>query len=261
MAASNSKIKFSICIDPVYTDYDYYDRIKIAAEQGFDGIELWDIASLDIDKVRITCENSNIRIANFNCLDAWNKHMGADTPVVVKNMKETLKMAKAVNAHNVLVLAGYMANLHDNQKNIMITNLKRIAETAEMERVQVSIEPLNSIVDHKNYSLVTSADGFEIVRCVNSDYIKMVFDIYHMQIMEGNVIANMTHNIGLIGHIHSAACPARHEHFLGENDYRNIIKAVEESGYGGYFGSEYFPSYDSRQSPLDVFNYLKSYSD
>ncbi|MDR2370193.1 MAG: TIM barrel protein [Treponema sp.] len=138
-------------------------------------------------------------------------------------------------------------------------NLKRLAESAEKYGVQAGLEPLNSLVEHRGHFLDSSGVGFEIIKCVDSSMIRLVYDIYHMQIMEGNIISNMTKNLELIGHIHSAGCPGRHEHFLGENDYPNILRALDSAGYDHYVGSEYFPSYDDRKSTRDVLSYLKSY--
>ena len=96
-------------------------------------------------------------------------------------------------------------------------------------------------------------DGYEIIKCVNNPWIGLVYDIYHMQIMEGNIISNITRNIELTGHIHTAGCPGRHEHFLGENDYPNILAAIARTSYTGFIGLEYFPSYDSQNLLLMYF--------
>ena len=77
-----------------------------------------------------------------------------------------------------------------------------------------------------------------------------------MQIMEGNIIDNITRNIDFIGHFHSAGVPGRHEHFNGESDYKNILKAIEKTGYNRYFGLEYWPTYDHKKSLEDVKKYL-----
>ncbi len=100
--------------------------------------------------------------------------------------------------------------------------------------------------------------GFEIVRSVGSNSVKLLYDVYHMQIMEGNIIDTVTRNIDLIGHFHSAGVPGRHEHFNGENDYPNILKAIAATPYSRFFGLEYWPTYDHRQSLKDVLAYLKS---
>ena len=253
-------LKFSLCIDPAFTDYSYYDRVKIAADLGYDGVEFWDVNEFDLEKMAAVCEENSIRVANMNCYDAWSMNMCEQTKLILPNMQKTFEAAHTLNAENILVLSSYSGYANAScQKMIMVENLKRISELAEKYGVMVNIEPLNSIVEHKGIELTSSGDGFEIVKCVGSDYIGMVFDIYHMQIMEGNIISNMTRNINLIGHVHTAGCPNRHEHFLGENDYPNILKAISMAGYNRYVGSEYFPSYDSQQSAADVLAYLKQY--
>ncbi len=257
----NEHLKFSLCLDPVFTDYDYYDRVKIAAELGYDGIELWDVTSLDPTRLRQVCDDCRIEVANFNCIDAWNQNMCRPSGGVLKNMQKTFQIGRELNARNILVLSSYREGRMGNYKNIMISNLKLIGELAAREEIHVNLEPLNILVEHRGYALDSSEDGFEIIKCVDNPWIGLVFDIYHMQIMEGNIISNLTGNIDLVGHIHTAGCPGRHEHFLGENDYPNILTAIAHTAYDGYIGLEYFPSYDSRQSVKDVLAYLKSYTE
>lgn len=126
------------------------------------------------------------------------------------------------------------------------------------EGVTVNMEALNSLVDHKGYYLDSSYMGFEIMKAVGCDNIKLLYDVYHMQIMEGNIIENVLKNIDLIGHFHSAGVPGRHEHFDGDNDYKNILKAINKTTYDRYFGLEYWPTYDHRKSLTDVKNYLSA---
>lgn len=253
------ELKFSLCLDPVFTDYDYYDRVRIAAELGFDGIELWDISQLDVTKLRNVCETSGIRVANYNCLDAWEQNMSLPFGQIKKTVQESLKKGKELDARNMLVLAGMAEGRGSNPKNILISNLSRIGELSAKEEIHVNLEPLNTLVEHKGYTLDSSADGYEIIKCADCPWIGLVYDIYHMQIMEGNIISNLTRNISLTGHIHTAGCPGRHEHFLGENDYPNILATAACADYDGYIGLEYFPTYDSRKSASDVLNYLKTY--
>jgi hydroxypyruvate isomerase len=252
-------IKFSLCLDPVFENYDLYDRVKIAAEQGFDGVEFWDIDSMDPEKMRYTCEDNHIVIANVNCKGAWENNMSRPCGIIGKNMEISFSRAKELNALNILVLAGEITGKEKCQQAIITENLKRLAEPAEKYEIQVSLEPLNSLLEHKGHFLDSSDIGFEIIKCVDSSLIRLVYDIYHMQIMEGNIISTMIKNIELIGHIHSAGCPGRHEHFLGENDYPNILRAIDAAGYDRFVGSEYFPSYENKTSTADVLAYLKSY--
>ena len=84
----------------------------------------------------------------------------------------------------------------------------------------------------------------------------MIFDIYHMQVMEGNIIQNIKDYSDIITHYHSAGVPGRGEHQLGELNYPAIIKAIEDTGYEGYFSLEYLATYESEQSIKDVLEYL-----
>lgn len=253
-------LKFSLCLNTVYTQYDLYDRVRIAADQGFDGVEFWDVSEFDLHKMAEVCAKNEIRLANFNCYDAWEFNMCEPISVVLPNMRKSFEAGKILGAENILVLSGYSRYANPScQKLIMIENMKRIAELADEYEINVNLEPLNCIVEHKGIELTSSGDGFEIIKCVDSERVGLVFDIYHMQIMEGNIISNMVKNIKLIGHVHTAGCPGRHEHFMGENDYPNILGSIYKAGYNGYVGCEYFPSYDSMQSTADVLDYLKQY--
>ena len=128
---------------------------------------------------------------------------------------------------------------------------------ASKANVTLCMESLNSLVDHKGYYLDSSLLGFDIVQQVGCDNIKLLYDVYHMQIMEGNIIANITSNVGSIGHFHSAGVPGRNEHMNGESDYRNILKAIVKNEYDCYFGLEYWTTYDAKTSLADCLKHLR----
>jgi hydroxypyruvate isomerase len=249
--------KFSLCIEPVLTEYDFYDRIKLAAELGLDAIEFWDPAGKDVSRIgRLAAENG-IKVAACCVKGAWDRRMNMPAPQVVENVKESIKLAKEMGCKSLIGLSGEIEGKADSQKNILIENLKRVADILVKENVTLVLEALNSLIDHKGYYLDSSYVGFEIMKSVGCDNIKLLYDVYHMQIMEGNVIENIKKNSDFIGHFHSAGVPGRHELFDGENDYNNILKAVDGSGYTGFFGLEYWPTYDNKKSISDVLKYLK----
>ena len=103
-------------------------------------------------------------------------------------------------------------------------------------------------MDHPGYYLTSSEEAFAIVREVGSPNVKVVFDIYHQQVSEGNIIPNIVNNLELIAHLHAAGHPGRHELQFGENDYRNIFAAVDKAGYTGACGLEYTPLTDPEES-------------
>jgi len=113
-------------------------------------------------------------------------------------------------------------------------------------------------VDHPGYYLDSSIEGCEIVRSIGSPYLNLLYDVYHMQIMEGNIIANIRRNMDAIGHFHSAGVPGRHEHFGTELNYLVILQAIEQAGYTGFFGLEYAPELpDHHASLVRVREYLQ----
>ena len=250
--------KFSLCIDMGLTDLDFYDRIPAAKELGFEAFEFWDPTGKDTARIGKLAVQNRIALSICCTQNTWGVRLNAPASRMVENMRESMKIAKGMGCPSLIALTGDIEGKVDSQKNILIENLKRVADLATKEDVTLCVEVLNSLVDHKGYYLDSSAVGFEILKVVGCDHIRLLFDIYHMQIMEGNIIQNVTANIDLIGHFHSAGVPGRHELSKGENDYRNILKAISGTSYDRYFGLEYMPTYDHRQSLKDELKYLKS---
>ena len=109
------------------------------------------------------------------------------------------------------------------------------------------IEPLNHR-NHPGYYLTHAKEAFDIVREADHPNVKVVYDIYHQQVTEGNIIPSITENLDCIAHLHGAGHPGRIELQYGENDYRVILRAVEAAGYTGAFGLEYRPTMPIEES-------------
>ena len=112
----------------------------------------------------------------------------------------------------------------------------------------IMLEPLNVLVNHPGYYLVTAGEGFDIVREVDHPLVKIVYDIYHQQVSEGNIIPSVTKNLDCIAHLHSAGHPGRHELQYGESDYKVIFDAIDKAGYTGACGLEYSPLLEPEES-------------
>ncbi|MGI6527454.1 MAG: TIM barrel protein [Caldicoprobacterales bacterium] len=250
-------MKFSLCIEPFFEDYNFYDRIKLAKDCGIDAIEFWDPSVYDTKKIGEIAANNNIPVAACCLNEAWTIRMNFPFDVVKKNVEKSINFGKDVGCKTFIGLSGELECKVDSQKSLLIENLKRVSEICEKEGVTIVLEALNSLYDHKGYYLDSSYVGFEIVKAVNSPSIKLLFDCYHMQLMEGNLINNIKNNIDFIGHFHSAGAPGRHELHLGETNYPYLINAIEDAGYDRYFGFEYWPTYDNEKSIRDVLSYVK----
>lgn len=253
--------KFSLCIEAVLDgEVDFYDRIQVAKDLGYDAVEFWDPADKDIAKIAKLSAQHNIPVSICCVKNAWNDlyRMSEDPKRVLQNVTESAKIVKDLGCKSLIGLSGDVKGHAYDETVVLIDNLKRCAETLEKEGVTLNLEALNSIVDHKGYFLDSSFVGFNIMKAVGSPNVRLLFDCYHMQIMEGNLTQNITNNIDRIGHFHSAGVPGRNEIMGGETNYEKIVKLVDGLGYDRYFGLEYWTSYDSMKSLKDTITYLKA---
>jgi hydroxypyruvate isomerase len=249
--------KYSLCIDAVLPEMDFYDRIGVAAELGFESFEFWDPAGKDIARIARLAAQNHIAVSICGVLESWGHPVEAPDGAFVAAVRRTLDMAAALDCHSLLALTGPAKGDPAAQKAALVENLKRATEVVEPLGLTLCVEALNTLVDHAGYFLNSARLGFEVVSAVGSPQVKLLYDVYHMQIMEGNIIATINANVAGVGHFHSAGVPGRHELFTGELDYGNIVKAVDAAGYQGYFGLEYWPTYDQRQSLIDTLKYLR----
>jgi hydroxypyruvate isomerase len=155
---------------------------------------------------------------------------------IVKESERLLPLVKAAGIPNMIVFSG-------NREG-----LKRITPMAEELGVTIVMELLNSRVDHKDYHCDRSPWGVEVVKGVGSARFKLLYDIYHMQIMEGDVIRTIRDNIEHIGHFHTGGVPGRNEIDAGQElNYTAICRAIADAGFKGYIGQEFIP----RREPMD----------
>ncbi|MBI5766979.1 MAG: TIM barrel protein [Verrucomicrobia bacterium] len=162
-------------------------------------------------------------------------------------MRAAIKVAAAAGAPNVIVLAGDRGSFTDARSMdhcaVFLSGIKQLAEDSG---VTLCIELLNSKVNHPGYVCDHTAWGVELCKRVNSPRVKLLYDIYHMQIMEGDVIRTIQQNIAWIGHFHTAGNPGRHEFDeTQEIYYPAVCKAIADLGYKGILSHEYTPTKDA----------------
>jgi len=165
---------------------------------------------------------------------------------IEKPYREMLIKAADAGAPNIIVMSGNRGGLPDEQG---IENcaafLNRVKALAEDKGINICMELLNSKVNHPDYQCDHTAWGVEVMKRVNSPRVKLLYDIYHMQIMEGDIIRTIRDNIQYIGHFHTAGNPGRHEiDETQELNYRPIAQAIVDAGYTGYLAHEYSPLKD-----------------
>ena len=188
--------------------------------------------------------------AEINLVDGFNDKQFHDT--LVKNYSEYIPEMKKAGYKQVICFSGSRRGKDDETGlNNCVEGLKRILPVAEKNNVMVVMELLNSKVDHKDYQCDKSAWGVELVNRVGSAHFALLYDIYHMQIDEGDVIRTIKDNHKYFVHYHTGGVPGRHE--IDESQelyYPAIMKAILETGFNGFVAQEFIPSKDDKNQQL-----------
>jgi hydroxypyruvate isomerase len=252
-------MKSSVCIEMIFTEVPFMERIAKSAAAGFDAIEFWNWDTKDLPAIKAAVTEAGIGVASFQANLGGTLIHPEQREGFVNSIAQSLAKAQEVGSPGLFLLTDELAEdrsvryqypelTAEEKYASVLAGLELIAPLAEEADVTLVLEPLNSQVDHVGYFLDSSATGFELVRAVDSPRIKLLYDIYHMQIMEGNVIQTLTGNLDVIGHVHVADVPGRHEPGTGELNYANILKALREAGYDEYVGFELDPTVPSEQA-------------
>ena len=162
---------------------------------------------------------------------------------VLESLKNDITLAAAAKVPNVITFSGNRGGMPDGEglQNCAIA-LNKIKSYAEEKNVTVNLELLNSKVNHKDYMADHSAWGVELMKRVNSPNVKLLYDIYHMQIMEGDLIRTIRENIGFIGHFHTGGNPGRHElDDTQEVTWHAVANAIADTGFTGFLSHEFVP--------------------
>lgn len=248
-------VRLSVCIEMVYDDEPFHERIHRAADAGVAAVEFWDWRGKDLDAIETAADESDVRIVGCTAGGVLTDPDAADEATAT--IRESIDAAADLGCSTLIATTGPDQEGLDRktQHENIVDVLSRVAPAAEESGVTLALEPLNTAVDHPGYYLQTAGEGFEIIEAVGSENVALLYDVYHQQITEGNVIATITENIELIGHVHIADVPGRHEPGTGEVNYENVFDALDEAGYSGYVGCEFSPTDDPDGAMATVIDY------
>ena len=249
-------MKKSVCIEMLFSEVPFEDRFGLTKESGFDYLEFWSWKDKDIQKIKELCRANDLKIASFSGDQDFSMIDPDQKADYVAFVQESIEIAKSLSCANLVihsnalgengVVLNHYPNIADPDKTaVMLDVLKTLAMEAEKSNVTLVLEALNTMVDHSGNFLASTRQAAELIRSVNSSHIKILYDIYHMQIMEGNMINTLNQYIDTIGYIHIADVPGRHEPGTGEINFANVIKTLEKLKYDGIIGFELAPLQDS----------------
>lgn len=249
----------SACIEPMYCELPFLERFRAAKEDGFSYVEFWSWTDKDLNAVKAAAKDAGIGIAGFNgdaelsLIDPHQKQEYLDF------LKRSIDAAVNVGARSVtihsnglgaggVVLNDY-AELSDTVKLCtMFDTLRICAELAESSGIHINLEPLNITTDHAGNFLTTTRMAAEMTRLIGSPMLKVLYDVYHMQLNEGSLCDNIRAYGDQFGHIHVADAPGRHEPGTGEIYYPHVLQCLEEIGYQGLVGFELIPAVSTAQA-------------
>lgn len=237
-------MKISVCIDALLTDLAFADRMKAVRSAGADTFEFWTWWDKDLHEIRKVKDELGLNIAAF-CTKFISLVDPSQRDKYIEGLQESLEAAKFLGSPMLITEPGNdIGYSREYQRKSIVDGLKTCAPLLDKSGVTLLVEPLNLHVDHAGCFLSSSIEGLSIIEEIGSPNVKLLYDIYHQQITEGNLIMNIIRNMDRIGHFHAAGHPGRHELYRGEINYPEVLKAIRETGYQGCVGLEYFPMDD-----------------
>jgi hydroxypyruvate isomerase len=246
--APKTKLRTRIAVSPNWFEGSHVQKIEKIAAAGFPAFEdlgcgSWD----DKEAVKKRCEELGISCgavgggSSLGTIGEWGPNDPANHARFVEGVKSTIANAKALGSKIILALSGAARQgvSKEAQMDSLVKAGKLVGPMLQDAGIVMVWELLNVLVDHPGYFLIHSADGSELVKRTEQPNVKFLFDIYHQQISEGNLINNIRKYIKEIGHFHFADNPGRHEPGTGEINYRNVFKAIYETGYRDIVSCEF----------------------
>jgi hydroxypyruvate isomerase len=248
-------MRFCPNLSMLFKEVDFTERFSRAAKAGFAGVEFWWPAGEDLGEVEAAIKDAGVEVALFN-FDAGDMPNG-DRGLVSdpdrreqfrENVPVALELARSVGCRRLNALVGLELDgmKRDEQLALAADNVGWAADQAAEHGIEILIEAVNTF-ENGRYLISTTGAAAEFVERVGRENVKLQYDVYHMQRMEGNVVATMRDRISTIAHIQVADSPDRGEPGSGELNYRYIFGALAELPYNGWVGLEYKPTTESTE--------------
>lgn len=242
--------KFSANLTMLFTEVDFLDRFERASRAGFKGVECqfpyqWkkEVLAEKLDKHGLELVLHNITAGNFAAGERGIACLPGREGEFQEGVGQAIAYAKALRCPRLNCLVGLTPKDIPAEKvrQTLVANLRFAAAALAKEKISFLVEALN-IYDIPGFYLTRTKDVLQLFAEVNHANLWLQYDIYHMQIMEGNLTKTIQDNLGRISHIQLADNPGRHEPGTGEINFTNLFRFIDEAGYAGWIGCEYKPA-------------------
>jgi hydroxypyruvate isomerase len=233
-------------------------KMKAAHDLGFTAYEFWAWWNKDLTEIVELQQQLGMKAASF-CAKFISLVDPSQRSAFLEGLEQSVEAAIKLDCKFLIAQTGKELEgvPRAAQQESVIEGLRACVPVVAKHGITLIVEPLNTLVDHKGYYLQTSEEAVHIINEVNSEHVKVLYDIYHQQITEGNLIPNITSYYDSIGYFHLADHPGRHEPGTGEINYINVLAAIKRLGYNGYIGMEYAPMEEASES---LNKFMREYS-
>ena len=243
---NDTPLKFSVMLWTVDKKLPFERRMEMVAEAGYSAVELVDEFKgwSDADFRRVNARNRELKLTFDATAGVWK---GIADPggidAFVADLTAFVPTAQKLECSDIIVLSGNRVEgaTHEQQHQACVESLKRGADIAEKNGLRLLLENIDQ-EENPKYFLTSVAEGFGIVREVNHPRVKFLYDFYHEQISEGNLIKKLEENIHQVGLVHIADVPGRHEPGTGEIAYASIYRKLAQLHYSDYVAMEFEPT-------------------
>ncbi|AJZ84241.1 2-oxo-tetronate isomerase [Streptomyces sp. AgN23] len=243
--------RFAANLSTMYTEHDFLDRFAAASADGFEAVEYLFPYPYDATELRRRLDDHGLRQVLFNAPPgAWESGerglaaLPGREAELRSGVERALEYAAELGSPRVHMMAGLVGPAQDpaEHRDTYLANLARAAERAAAAGVDILIEPINGR-DMPGYFLSRQAEAHTVVREVGASNLKVQLDLYHCQIVEGDLTTTLRRDLptGRVGHLQIAGVPDRHEPDRGELDIRHLFGVIDELGFDGWIGCEYIP--------------------
>ncbi len=249
------RIKQSICVPMFEAGMTLESICKAAVDIGYAAVEFWG-RDEEFEEKAALVKSHGLAIATFGGFGKGALNDRDDHDTVEDQLRESIDVAARLGVCGIICLSG---NRHPGRSaeeaiNVTAEGLSRVAPYAEEKGVNLNLEVLNSKADHPGYDCDHTSWAVAVCEKVSSPRVKILYDIYHMQIMEGDIIRTIRDNIQWIGHFHTAGNPGRRDmDDTQELNYSGICRAIAETDYGLYVGHEFQPKGDPVEALRQTF--------
>lgn len=259
---------FPICVEMIYPKLRLERRIREVASLGFDSIDIWDWRDKDLGGLREQLKENQVTLNSFGGHRDSSPTIAGDRGDFLRELRKSFEVAHSLECSSLIVFSdGLMPAIRGTDPPVatakpngatasekfsnMCESLERAADLAEREGVTLLLESLNNM-DHPDYFLNSSRLAFEAVTKVQSERLKMLYDIYHMQVAEGNITATLLKSLEKVGYIHFADVPGRHQPGTGELNLLFILEQLKHADFRGGVGFEFVPLANDRDALVET---------